>query len=263
MKITTFGSCYARYVANQLVMLTGSKLISCTYHNRSDFFIDKYFHHKHSDDFYVQLIRLLSGDSLSESSKISPDSSIVNILNNQTSQNSGTHRLASGKNFFDCIEDTNVFIIDNYMDISAKLFVSDGNHCFFNSRDQLVKRYLIEPGYISLDSITDLLTSKKSFDNFNLIVNYIKTINSNAFVVFLNFPFNTYAENPNRVKLTKEFEKLSYDLNADLIMSSLIVPKQLQTHQKQHFKTAFYSYVAGRIVENINFRMALKTKYYD
>ncbi|PRY66335.1 hypothetical protein B0H98_101316 [Vreelandella songnenensis] len=259
MQITTFGSCYARYVANHFAMLTNSRLVSCTYHNRSDFFVDKYFNNKYTDDFYDQLIQLLS-DSSDESRKIDPDSSVVNIIKNQTSHSSGAHRLSSGKNFFQCIENTDLIIIDNYMDVSAKLFANNDNVVFFNSRDPLVKSYLIEPGHVSLDHVTELLTANASFKNFNLIVNYVKRKNPNAFVVFLNFPFNTYFENPTRVKITKEFEKLSVGLGSDLVLPSLMVPKQLQTHQKQHFKAAFYSYVAGRILENINFKMALKNK---
>lgn len=260
MKISTLGSCYSRYVANQLAMFTNSKIISCTYHNRSDFFIEKFFDDKHNDEFYNSLIDALSSPS-TDSTHVDPDSNIINILRNQTREYSGSHRLASGSKLIDCIEYTDVFIFDNYMDISAKLFLSDNEEVvFFNSRDPMVKKHLIDRAHVSLNKVTSLLGAQDSYNNFSTLINSIKKKKPNSFVVYLNFPFNTYSDSPDKVALIRENEKLSNDLNADLIMPSLNVPKAFQTHQKQHFKTAFYSYVAGRIVECLNFKLASKNK---
>ncbi|WP_249979310.1 hypothetical protein [Vreelandella olivaria] len=262
MRISTLGSCYARYVANQLAMFTNGKIISCTYHNRSDFFVDKYFNNKYDDSFYISLIEALSTPK-KEADKLNPDSNIINILKNQTSIYSGAHRLTSGANFFDRVDSSDVFIFDNYMDVSAKLFLNEGHDMvFFNSKDPSVKKYLVDQGYVSLDKMSELLTAQISFASFSRIINYVKDKNPKSFVVYLNFPYNTYVGNKERINLTKKGESLSAGLNADLILPSLSVPKSLQTHQKQHYKNAFYAYVAGRVIESLNFRLGMKSKAY-
>lgn len=241
MRIATFGSCLSRYTANHYIRLFGGTLISSVYHNRSDAFVGRFIDKTWKTGSYERIATVLSNTG-----EYTPDNLPTNILKNQFYETIGKHRLSKGTPFMSALESNSIdlLIIDNYMDLSAKIISNEDFEGLF-----------LRIGNIKFDrdhiQISDYLSPENAVKNMVKIINYIRTVSPGTEMVFLNFPYNTYSDNPERVERSMEYHfRFKYkDIH---IVPPMTVPEQFQTSQKQHFKNQQYCAYAGLVHGLIN-----------
>ena len=251
MKIATFGSCLSRYTANYYIRLYKGELISSVYHNRSDAFIGTCIEKKWKQPDLEHLLA-----NFKQSPDYDPDSLPLNILTNQYIDTVGLHRLKNGLPFLQVLENNlaDVIIMDNYLDISAKLIrSSEFDGIFFKVNDLNIDNQDLKPVQnieLNLDSLelemTELLNIEESILNISKIIDFIHEKSPKTKIIFLNFPHNTYEPNSERVKRIKAFEA-GFKHPSAVIVPCLDVHRNFQTSEQQHFKAHQYCAYAGII----------------
>ena len=123
--IMTFGSCFSRRIADQYVKIFGGKVISSVYHNRSDYFCQQFIDGDSSNPELDTLINSIEkpGNFI----VTNRDSDPFLLLRNQHADYIGLHGLKNGISFIDALKsrNANIIIIDNFMDILARLYRAD------------------------------------------------------------------------------------------------------------------------------------------
>jgi len=242
MKIATFGSCLSRYIGNNYTYLFGGKIVSSVYHNRSDIFVERFI-----DKVAGQLTHHDIADKLVAQKIDTPiESKAEVILSNQYADSIGKHRLNNGVQFIDLLESKKVdlVILDNYMDLGAKLMSVDGTmpgSKWFIRPNDLKDPSACRPG--------SFLPPEQGVQSMLTLIKQIQLMVPKAKVVFCNFPHNTYHAFPERVERTRQYEKI-ISSKADgsfALIPSIAVPERFQTHEKQHFKKEMYCGYAGII----------------
>jgi len=227
----SLGPCSQRY-----------KLISSVYHNRSDSL------ERAVNNAGLQQKTI---DHLVESIIPAPDKKddILNIISNQNpAVGLGKYNLKSGELFFEALNSgLNIVIMDNYMDIVAKLLHIKGtdSSLFMNYK------YILNSGEIfdfSTDAPDPAMLSSSAFSN----ILHIRKSAPSATIVFLNFPTNLYADPSKEAFRSSYWSNLtrlakSFDLPRVYLLDCSPVHPVYATLQKQHFKTPYYAYYAGQI----------------
>ncbi|WP_157958984.1 hypothetical protein [Salinicola endophyticus] len=244
MNVVTFGSCLSRYTAGNYVKIFGGKVISSVYHNRSDVFYKRFASKEMGFDGLNNLIQRT--DSL-DLSKAKADANIKRILENQTKEKVGQHRLSNGMQLFDALgSQPDLVVMDNYMDLAARLAFSESSG-------------FPDPFFIALHgwgdtfkdfSLGEYLAPEEGAYYMEKVVSLFVSIAPKSKFVFINFPYNTYAGDRSRVARTKEYQRL-FGHSAVLNIPCLDVRKPFQTKDKQHFQQAQYAAYAGIIHSNI------------
>lgn len=227
----------SRYTANAYVRLFGGSIISSVYHNRSDAFY-KRFVTKEWGGIPISKDR---EDNLDIEKGKNIDEQRSQILKNQTESGIGYHRLSKGRQLFDALAlNPDLIIMDNYMDLSARLIITDPNTCegYFArlnpSESNLTEGFL--GGY--LDPIEAVDYSLK-------IATFFTSLSPKTKMVMINFPYNTYNDKEREAR-TKKFERL-YNHSAVLSIPCLTINKDYQTKDKQHFRIPQYAAYAAII----------------
>jgi hypothetical protein len=242
MKIATFGSCLSRYIGNNYTYLFGGKIVSSVYHNRSDIFVERFI-----DKTAEHLSHKSIAEMLVKSKENAPiESKAEVILSNQYPDSIGQHRLKHGAQFIDLLESkkADLVILDNYMDLGAKLMTVDGTEPgskWFIRPNDLKDPSACHPG--------NYLSPEEGVQSMLRIIKHIQLKMPKAKIVFCNFPHNTYHAFPERVKRTKQYEEV---FNSEFDRSFMTIPcldvfEKFQTHEKQHFKKEMYCGYAGII----------------
>lgn len=243
--VVTFGSCLSRYTSNHLVRLFGGKIISSVYHNRSDAFCGRLL----DKNWHVDPIENIRAVLLKEDEQSSDDDNKASqILRNQYYDTIGLHRLSKGMPLFTAVQSglVDLFVVDNYMDLAARL-VSQKNKpdsgLFLRLNDFAAPANQSgEQGLATGDYLSPVAATKCMYR----ILDFFKLHNPNARIVFINFSHNTYANSPERVARTVEYERLFHYEQCDII-PCLTIPKMNQTEDKMHFKPPQYAAYAGLI----------------
>lgn len=236
-KVITFGSCLSRYTANHYVRLFGGAVVSSVYHNRSDAFFKRHLSGEWGD---VDVDKILSALG-EESSTLDEDNKARNIIKNQSSDQIGLHRLKKGQNLFAALKDKpNLIIVDNYMDLSARLAYDK----------KTAEGYFIKLGDLKESArpnfdLGSYLQPESAVFYMSKIICFLKQQVPDARIVFINFPHDTYSDKA-RVSRTLEYAELfnsSYCLKVGLQKIHSIY----RTKDKQHFKPPQYAAYAGLI----------------
>ncbi|MCM2473884.1 hypothetical protein HGO38_10410 [Rhizobium sp. CG5] len=173
--------------------------------------------------------------------KMSADTNSSLILNNQTAEAVGIHSNKNGLNVFKAMDRSpDIIILDNYFDLSARLFVHQKTR----------ERLFFHKGYfdIKLDdwSMDEILPTKMSVENFHRIVDWFRTSARGARIYFINFPSNTYKDQPSRAARHLAFQEAF--VRADIgIIPLMDVNPSFQADVPQHFKHHQYCAYAGII----------------
>ena len=231
-KIVTFGSCLSRYTANQYTYLFGGSVVSSVFHNRSDLFVKKFLGNTRDSTKIEELKKILPEmDEMQEK-----------ILKNQLIETIGLHNLSRGETFFNAINKwPDYFFIDNYIDIVGKIVRLKDNKEYFHQ--------------VTIDSklkLGDLLELDLSIQYLNTIIKYIRSITPKTKIVFITFPGDGYPKENVRKHRFDEFCENFFSRDADMIIRARIINNKYLTTEKMHFKTAFYSSLAGLIHSNFN-----------
>lgn len=242
MKIATFGSCLSRFIGNNYTYLYGGKIVSSVYHNRSDVFVGRFIDKTAAHLIRGQISRMLTGAI--DGAALEDKADI--ILSNQYYESIGRHRLSKGIQFLDLLdsEGADLVILDNFMDIGARLLSVDGTE---PGSKWFVRTQDLKEGTVS--TIGPLLSPEAGAESMLKIIKYVQKKMPKAKVVFCNFPHNTYQDRPERVLRTQEYEALMAS-NADgsfTIIPCIDITKRFQTKDKQHFSEAMYCAYAGTI----------------
>lgn len=230
-RIVTFGSCLSRYTANQYTYLFGGSVVSSVFHNRSDLFVKKFLNESKDKTKFEELERILPNMSEIQAA----------ILKNQILDSIGLHNLSRGISFFDAInQQPDYLFLDNYIDVVGKVAVLENGKEFFHK--------------VTIDSnvtLSELLDIDISIQNFTKIVKFAREITPRTKIVFITFPGDGYPEDNIRKKRFDDFRENFFSRNVDMIIRSKITNRKYLTSEKMHFKTSFYSSLAGMIFANL------------
>ena len=242
MNIATFGSCLSRYTASHYTKLFGGKIISSVYHNRSDAFVGKFIDKNWKDIEFDVLSSFLSKST----EDLNVDNLPINILKNQYEEWMGLHGLKKGIPFIESVNNKLIdfVIMDNYMDLSARLMQHESSAKFFLRPKDI---FINKEGWVK----EDFLDPVEGASGMLKIVNFIRSKSPKTKILFINFPFNTYLESMERVERTKAYENLfsEYDIRS---IPCLSIHESFQTKDKQHFKPQQYAGYAGMAYQIIN-----------
>lgn len=233
----TFGSCLSRYVARSYKRLYGGEITASVYHNRSDYFVDSFILQKRqpiTTEMLTCLKSTMPASTLDEDSR--------NIVRNQTAEGLGRHKLDTTANFLSQLEqhEGGLLIMDNFMDISAKLSrAKEGAWtCFIRPAD-----YQNYSEHFTLDNFLDPLTSAR---NFELCIKHLHERAPKIRIFLLNFPYNTYTGQPERESRSLGFLKAFQPFGVDVIPPQNI-PRIYQTDIPSHFQEPQYAAYAAMI----------------
>jgi len=243
MQIITFGSCLSRYTANHFVKLFGGTIISSVFHNRSDAFVGKFVDKNWIITPEPEIAKLLKIDK-----NVNIDDISSRLLHNQYAQWMGLHRLGKGIPLFKALNKKlgDLIIIDNYIDISARLMSKEKD-----DRAAIFLRQLDFKDDVTPWLLGDYLSTDLAVESMHKIINYFRKNLPNAVIVFLNFPYNTYESKPDRVKRSKDFEN-AFKLENDLVIPALTVHPNFQTRESSHYKPQQYAAYAGIVYQHLN-----------
>ncbi len=238
--ILTFGSCLSRYIARSYKRLYSGEIISSVYHNRSDYFVES---------FITNVQKPVDNSTISELAlnHSNADEDSINILENQTLARCGMHKVDTVENIFSLIEKNlyDIIFIDNFMDIAAKLSHCGDEKVFLRPQDYT--------NYSLKYKIGDYISTTKSVESFNLIIDYFKKRNPKAKIFFFHFPWNTYENDEQRKKRSLSFfnEFIRDDI---FIIPPQNAPKIYRTGVSSHFEEPQYTAYAGMVHALINYK---------
>lgn len=243
--IITFGSCFSRRIAEQYVKIFGGKITSSVYHNRSDYFCQQFIDGHHSNPELEMLINSIEKpDPLLASN---PDRDPFTLLRNQHADFIGLHNLKNGTNFLHALETKNadIIIIDNFMDILAKLYQQDNKKLFFLPQQRINE--LNASSYINKDLVLgDLLDPQEGAAYLSRIVTHIYMKQPKANIFYVSFPSTNYGhllEKKNRFQCYND----NFKNNNCHSIAPINILRSCQTEDKQHFSPTLYAAYSGII----------------
>lgn len=247
-RIVTFGSCLSRYTANHYVALFDGRVVSSTYHNRSDAFRGRFV----DGDW-----PLLDHASLSDRVEAGGDADdhALTILRNQCPEWMGQHRLSQGIPLLQLLDrgSADLVIADNYMDVSARLL---------SRRDDERVQIFLRPSHFAGDEgihwrLGDFQEPGSAARDMTTILQWMRLRWPQAALVFLCFPHNTYSTDPARIERSLAYEA-ALTVEGGLKVPSLTVAPRFQTAQRQHFKPPQYAAYAGIVHQHLRQRASTR-----
>ncbi|PZX29480.1 hypothetical protein C7416_104485 [Cupriavidus phytorum] len=236
MRILTFGSCLSRYIAESYVDLFGGEVVSSSYHNRIDRFVDT----------YIKKLRQEIPLSYMESLNLSSDN-MMYVKNQYQQATLGKHLLPNGEGFFEAIRHgVDLIITDNFIDLCSRLQLSkehDGLSVFFNSNgeDAAQEKFEIERSFLPVEQAVQY------WDYFG---HYLWRVAPNAKRFFVNFPY-AHHQNERIARRSKEFPQAFSSKKFEVIPNVEVPARYQLAHTQSHFANDFYAMYAGIV----NFRV--------
>jgi len=250
--VIAFGSCLSNITIANLVSDYGFVQTHSVHHNRSDAFLDYHVHQNREmpplDWMEAKLVH-----------KPDKEAEARQFLRNQYRPYLGFHDLSDrrveGRSFFDDLRDHqyDVILMDNFMDVAAKLAFStiDSryrnsplflNHEFYKNESDLLEEF----------QYTNYLSPKQSALNNLCIYNWLRKLQPNAKIFFLSYHFCSSLENRDRYnriyKFYKSFSKLVSNEDLYLVPPPNVVPNLTKGEEDwPHFQMPVYKALAGYI----------------
>lgn len=242
MRILTFGSCLARYTANNYTKLFGGEVVTSVFHNRADAFVGRFIDRNWISYEFEEMDRLLRTHNAEDN----PDADPALILRNQYEEWIGLHRLPEGIGLFEGLRQKSydLIIADNYMDLAGRLVSKRG--------DSRAGIFLRPADFEAEDSkwvYGDFLEPKVGVQCMMRILEFFKSEVPKARVVFMNFPYSTYKV-LHRIKRTKEYQRL-FSFDGALIIPCIEIRPSFRTSSNQHYKHGQYCAYAGWIYQHL------------
>lgn len=243
--IMTFGSCFARRIAEQYVRVFGGKVISSVYHNRSDYFCQQFIDGvgvNHELDTLIKSIKKPENFMVEN-----PDRDPFILLKNQHIDHIGLHSLKNGNNFLNALETKkiDIIIIDNFMDILARLYQQDTKKLFFLPQPRIDE--LNATSYINKDWVLgELLDPQEGAEHLSRIVNHIHMKRPEANIFYANFPSTAYEQHLEKKNRFEQYRKSFKNIHCHSIAPIQIL-RSCKTEDKQHFSPTLYAAYAGII----------------
>ncbi len=252
MKVMVFGSCMSNLAAFELIHTYGFEQTHSVHHNRSDAFLTYYV------DKTNDMIPLEYWES-KLIYKEDPRGEAKQFLINQYPEGLGFHGMMDkkrpGKSFIEDVEEiqADVILMDNFMDIAAKLVYSNSdpfratrplflNHGFYQNEMELAQEYVH----------TEYLTPTESAENWLRIYRWLRERQPKAHIFFLPYHSCSSYAAPDRYRRARdfylEFEPLARDEDLFLIPPVETVPELTKGEEDwPHFQIPIYKGLAGYI----------------
>jgi hypothetical protein len=257
MKAMAFGSYMSNLTIAALIASFDFEQTHSVHHNRSDNFI-RYYIDKTSQmipESYFDELLVYKSESEYQAKQ---------FLQNQYSSYIGFHDLLHKKDpnstFFDDIkkQQLDVILMDNFMDIAARLMVHKDNETYANSP------LFLNPGFyknqaeiVSLfDWAGDYLEPEQSAKNWMVIYQWLRKYQPTARIFFLPYHYCTSVSSPARYERIRAFypvlKKLAHDENIHII-PPLSPPFHLTKGEENwpHFDKPVYRGLAGYVYLNM------------
>lgn len=255
MKVIAFGSCMSNLTIAHLKSY-GFDQVHSVHHNRSDNFV-RYFVDRTAE--------MLPQDRLFPMLNVKPEleAEARKILLNQYEGTLGYHDLldlkkSDGDNFFNTIENDriDVILMDNYMDLAAKLLCWTGDAKYAHSPLFLnIGFYLNEAELASQFSYGQFLTPQESAHYQLRIYKWLRERQPAAKIFFLPYHFCTSTRNPLRYFNARGFYEEFSVLAAreDIhVCPPMTLPPQYTTSEEDwpHYQMDVYRALAGYVYLN-------------
>jgi hypothetical protein len=242
--ILTFGSCLSRWTANHYARRYDAEVVSTTYHNRSDRFLEYVVAGRPGPDWDA-LERELCDDRRDKRTK-----GVATVLRNQNPKTTGLHLMKGvrgARPLLDLRKQVDLVFIDNHMDLGGRLWSKpDGAAPFFMRKDYAVR---VADSY----ELGDYLSAEQSAAGITAIIKYFRERFRNARIVFLHFPFNTYPEESGRPERTRRFYEV-FQSPETPILPAQHIPDVWKTQSKSHFAAPYYAQLAETVHATIGNR---------
>ncbi|WP_424753384.1 hypothetical protein [Methylobacterium sp.] len=242
MRIVTFGSCLSRSTVAQFIRMYGGELISSVYHNRSDAFMGRFIDKDWTEYPYDEFVSIFRPASI-EGVSIEKNPSI--ILRNQYLPWIGSHGLDEYVSFLEAVKsEPDLIVVDNHVDLGARLLARKGD-----DKAGIFSMLGGTPKNLNWE-LRERLAIKESIHSMKRFLSWIHESAPKATIVFINFPYVTYVDAPERVKRTKSFEA---DFSSDhaVVVPCLDVPMHERSPDPQHFRSPMYARYAGIIMQEL------------
>lgn len=247
MNVISFGSCLSNITVSIMYKMFGIKVLSTIANVRSD----QFYHYFIAKD-KIMIPREYIENNLISLSENENDPNYVpyqQMLDYQYPETLGQRGLAK-TNFFDAIykEKVDVVIIDNYVDISAKLSYPKQYDQYKDSPIMIRKQDF--SNYDDFFVLGEQLDYHQSIYYFNELVKYIKSFQPDVTIYFIHYPYNTYVNNYERQKKARAFERLFKNANITIVPAANIPPLYRKENDPAHFEMEVYNTLAGFIYYN-------------
>lgn len=238
--VATFGSCLARFTADEYVRKYRGRVVASVYHNRSDLFVGKFVTGNWAAPALDEVLACLKSDSGCEDA----DNKSSNIVLNQYEQGLGKHRLPWVQPLLKLVDtrDIDLIVVDNFVDIGARL--AKRRAC---REDGILLRLsdLHEQCRASW-TLTPMLEVEKAVASMRAAVSFFRQKQPGATVVFINFPHTTYHGDERRVTRIEEYER-RFAMEDVLVIPCLEVLPEHRTQDRHHFAAQHYERYADII----------------
>jgi hypothetical protein len=250
--VIAFGSCLSNITIANLVADYGFVQTHSVHHNRSDAFLD--YHVRQTREMppldWMEAKLVYNADKEAEARQ---------FLRNQYRSYLGFHdlsdRMVEGRSFFDDLRENqyDVILMDNFMDVAAKLAFSTlddryrnspifFNHGFYENEAELSREF----------HFTDFLTPRKSAQNNLAIYKWLRSFQPKAKIFYLPYHFSSSLKHKDRYlriyNFYKEFSKLVEGEELYLVPPSNVVPNLTKGEEDwPHFEMSVYKALAGYI----------------
>lgn len=252
MKIMTFGSCMTSITAEHIKAQFGAKYLCGIHHNRSDAFL--YYHVKMTHPM-IQLEKLENWLKPLEKHGDAPKQFLRNqypdYIGNLSSNESSRFRKLK---FIDWIEKEiiDVILLDNFMDISAKLMYStdysehDKSPLFINPQF-----YENEAEILQKFQFGEFLSAQESAKNWLEIYYWFQSKQPTAKIFFLCFPYCTSKGSNERYWRARDFYNhllsLSKDSDLHVVPPPDVEPSLTAGDDWYHLHNHIYAALAGYV----------------
>ncbi|WP_429041713.1 hypothetical protein [Aeromonas veronii] len=251
VRVASFGSCLSNMLVNRMISRFEGVRKFHIARNRSDQFCNNYIR-KSVPQLPLSHINLLK--------PISIDSSNPNFVEHELIINNQYSDLAPDSVTYKQIEsgDFDIVVIDNYVDMGIKLSKPIGLHDEFSNSTVLLRAndYI---NYHDHFELGELISNQDSCNYLAEIVEFLKTKNKDAIIYVINYPYNTYKNNKNRIERAKQFESMFNVQNCIFVPAPQISKKFQLKNDPAHFEDSIYVALGGYIYNH--YRSTLRLAY--
>jgi hypothetical protein len=248
MKAMAFGSCMSNLTIAALMASFDFEQTHSIHHNRSDNFI-RYYIDRTSEmipESYFDELLVYKAHSESQAKQ---------FLQNQYPAYIGFHDLLHkkdpGSTFFDDIRNQqfDVILLDNFMDIAARLMIHRQHPAYSQSP------LFLNTGFYNNKEVIESLEPERSAENWIVIYRWLRQYQPTAKMFFLPYHSCTSTSSPARYERARAFypalKKLAQDEDLHII-PPLSPPMHLTKGEENwpHFEKSVYRGLAGYVYLN-------------
>lgn len=251
MRAAVFGSCMSNLTMARLQENYGYEQTHCIHHNRSDAFINYHLNNKPMIPIQALQSELLPKAEFEVDAK--------NILRNQYAEHLGLFQLEENRHKYGTFmefarkENWDLILLDNFMDVAAKLMFDVIND------PQQEKPLFLNPHFYQNEDViseqyhhTPFLSPQESANNWLTICHWLRNLQPKAKIFFIPYHSCSSTENGDRHSRISQFPPIFSEM-AETVSVNMLPPievKESLTKGQEdwpHYDSKIYSALAGHI----------------